>query len=164
MRGREINYTFWGEPIDDNWYEWYLAVRKLFEKYGYKITHYGIISDSYSPGKAVTANRKEKEIIRILESGEVPKCFECHSAPKDFITVIGDSHLSCIRSDKFISVFYLENQISSIDENDIMEMKKFIRFKSGEVFASRKYCTAVYSFSREQKTCDDFELIKTIED
>ena len=21
MRGREINYTFWGEPIDTNWYE-----------------------------------------------------------------------------------------------------------------------------------------------
>ena len=34
MRGREINYTFWGEPIDTNWYEWYLAVRTLFEKYG----------------------------------------------------------------------------------------------------------------------------------
>ena len=163
MRGREINYTFWGEPIDTNWYEWYLAVRTLFEKYGLKITHYGISSASYSPDNVVTAKRKEKELIRILQSGEVPKTIECYSVPKDFITVIGDSRLSCIRTKKFISVFYNEDRIDGIDENDIMEMKKYIRFKSGEVFSSYRYGTAGYSYDQIHGKFDDFEHIKTIE-
>jgi len=163
MRGREVNYTFWGEPVDTNWYEWYLAVKKLFEKYGYEITHLGIFSASYISDKVVTARRKEKTLIEILKSGEAPDAIECYTVPKDFITVIGDSRLSCIRTKNFISIFYLENQISNIDENDFMEMKKFIKFESGEVFASSKYCTVVHSYSREQKTWDDFELIKTLE-
>ena len=37
---KEINYTFWGESIDSNWYEWFLAVKAMFEKCGYEVTHH----------------------------------------------------------------------------------------------------------------------------
>ena len=161
LRSKEINYTFWGKPIDTNWYEWHLAVIKLFEKYGLKITHYGFSSASYDPDRIVTAMRKQKEIIRIIQSGEVPKSIECFSLPKEFNSVC-DSPLTCVRTNEFISVFYHEDDIS-IDENDIMEMKKFIKCEYGEVFSSYRYLTVMYSYSREHGKFSDFELIKTIE-
>lgn len=161
MRSREINYTFWGKPIDTNWYEWQLAVTKLFEKYGLKITHYGFTSASYDPDRIVTAMRKQKEIIRIIQSGEIPKTVECFSLPKEFNSIC-DSALTCVRTKEFISVLFHEDDIS-IDENDIMEMKKFIKFEYGEVFSSYSYLTVMYSYSREHGKFDDFELIKTIE-
>jgi len=165
MRGREINYTFWGEPIDTNWYEWFLAVRTLFEKCGYKITHYAIDSESYHPDRAVTALRKEKAIENILKTGEVPKSIECYSVPKDYITLIGDHSLCCIRTRNFISVIVRENAMQHLDESAILEMKKYIRFESGEVFSADKCNSFFISYERTEKmkSSHHYELIKAIE-
>ncbi|WP_026529208.1 hypothetical protein [Butyrivibrio sp. VCD2006] len=158
---KEINYTFWGEDIKTNWYDWYVEVQKLFEKMGYKISHYGISSKSYSPDKIVTASRKEKEIIKILNSGEVPEDLEFYSLPKDYNSAIGDFDLLCVRTSEFISVVFKEKDISNIDENDILRMKEYITFSFGEVFSSSDYSSMVYSYTKDKENVPTYKLIKT---
>jgi len=160
---REINYTFWGESIDSNWYEWFLAVKDLFEKCGYKVTHYGINSESYNPDKAVTASRKEKAIVELLKSGEVPNSIEFYSVSKDFVTVSGDAALYCLREKNCICVIVRESAVPDINEDAIMEMKKYIKFESGEVFSARILNSIFYSHSKTHDKFHEYEFIKNIE-
>lgn len=164
---REINYTFWGESIDANWYDWYLAVKDLFERTGFKITHYGADFDSYHPDKCVTALRKEKAIVELLKSGEVPDCLECYAVPNDFKTVLGDFTLYCVREKTHISVVVREDYVPLVDENAILGMKKFINFESGEVFSANKCNSCWFSSTRDRDKnmvkMHGYELIRTIE-
>ena len=162
---KEINYTFWGKSIDTNWYEWYQAVKAMFEKNGCKITHLGINSESYNPKGAVTAARKEKALVEILKSGEVPLSVDLYSVPKDFTTVIGDSDIICFRRKDLIFVIVRERIMTHIDEDSILEMKKFIKFESGEMFSANSCNSFFYSITRDKERAKhhNYEFIKNIE-
>ena len=160
---KEINYTFWGESIDSNWYEWFLAVKAMFEKCGYEVTHYGPDFDSYNPDHVVTAARKEKALVELLKRGEVPNSFDFYSVPKDYTTVAGDASLYCLRTKDFICVVVRESAVPNVDEDAIMEMKKYIKFESGEVFSARTLNSIFYSYSKTSCKFHEYEFIRTIE-
>ena len=162
---KEINYTFWGESIDSNWYEWYQTVEAMFEKHGCKITHLGINSESYNPNGVVTALRKEKALMEILKNGEVPNAIECYSVPKNYTTVGGDFDICCIRKNNFISVIIREKNILNIDEKSIWDMKKYLKFDSGEVFSAEKLNSLFYTYTRDKGKVNhlNYEFIKNID-
>ncbi len=158
-----ISYTFWGEGIGTNWYEWYMYVDKLFEKVGYNITHIGIKSQSYMSNKILTAKRKEKEIIQILKEGDNPSCFECYSLPSIFEVAAFDYNILCVRTDKFISLVLQEKDLNKLDERTILEMKKYIYFSCGEVYTTLKNeVPLLYAYTKNISSLESFEFVKNI--
>lgn len=161
---KKISYTFWGDSIDSNWYEWHMAVANLFDKLGYKITHYGISSGSYHPNKVVTAARRRKVLLDILKSGEVPDAIECYALPKDFNAAACDYYIFCSRdSTHQLITFVMREEVAlGIDDKDILEMKKYIRFSEGEVYSTYGEVPMNYAYSRDKKRLNSYELIKKI--
>ncbi len=160
---KKISYTFWGDEINTNWDDWYLAVKNMFNNYGYKITHYGFFSKSYSSNNVVTALRKEKEITKIIKSGEVPDSMECYSLPKDFGSAMSDYNFLCVRTKDFISVVFTEKDMIRINDEEIMKMKNYIKFSYGEIYSSLGEVPVVYAYTRDKRSLSSYELIKRIE-
>ena len=160
---KKISYTFWGDEINTNWDEWYEYVKKMFNNMGYNITHYGFSSKSYSSNNIVTAKRKEKEIAKIIQSGEIPDSIECYSLPENFRTAVSDYNYLCVRTSNFISVVFTEKDLNRISEADIMKMKNYIKFSFGEVYSTYGQVPVMYAYTKDKRSVPSYELIKRLE-
>ena len=129
---KRISYAFWNVRwITNDWDKWYFDVKEFFENYGYEVTHFGIISQSYNSGKLLTVARKEKEMIDKIRKGEKPILMSLYSLPPKYKSASFDYNMSMVRREGFISV-----TINECDYNITNEKKAFYFIDAPAMYCS----------------------------
>lgn len=136
MEASTVSITLWGDGlIKGNWLDWYHDIGIIFQELGYKRTHIGIDCKSYSNRKIVTIKRKEKSILDILQSEDIPKSMSCYSLIKDYKVAMFDYDVMAVRQSQYISIIFNRNDLVKIDiDNVIFMLKQYIEFQCGEVY------------------------------
>lgn len=159
-----VSITLWGDGlVKGNWLNFYNDIGIIFQKMGYKRTHIAIDCKTYMNKKIVTTNRKEKEIINILQSGDIPKSISCYSLSKDYKVAMFDYDVMAVRQSEYISVVLNRNDLVKIDiDNTIFILKHYIEFKSGEVYQmDREEMPLMYA--ARAKTINPFKSLVILE-
>lgn len=136
MGRRTISLTMWGKLLNKySWNEWYIDVKKIFEMLGLDITHLGIDSPRYHSGKVLTVSRKEKEILKSFEEGEIPTSFACYSLPKDYRTAAFDYNLFISRREEYITIIMKEEYYNAEKvDSFITILNKYIDLERGQIY------------------------------
>ena len=136
MEELTVSLTLWGKLLNEHsWNEWYIDVKKIFGVLGLDVTHLGVISSRYHSGKVLTVSRKEKEILRSFEEGELPTSFSCYSLPKDYRTAAFDYNLFIVRREDLITIIMKEEYYDA-DKVDsfITIINKYIDMERGQIY------------------------------
>ncbi len=165
MSEKVISITLWGNGSEmGKWIDWYDDIKEIMNSLGYKQTHIGIKSKSYTSGKALTVARKEKEILAKIKDGEIPLIMECLSLPKGYKQAAFDYEFYCARTEEYISVMMKEADYNPDNEQMIISvLKKYINSEYGEIYSAlRSDAPFVYATTRDVNNLKSYELIKKI--
>lgn len=162
---KRITYSFWGnDKKEHNWIDWYYDVKCLFHDFGYELSHVSVDFELYNPPKILTVKRKEKEIIHLMENGEIPKSFECFSLPNGFKTATFDYDIYCVRNNKYISYSLYENIMDEKNEDRIIQItNKYFIPENGEVFLSSiDEVPLLYVATKNKHNVKSYEYVKSL--
>lgn len=136
MEASTVSITLWGDGlIKGNWLDWYHDIGIIFQELGYKRTHIGIDCKSYVSRKIVTIERKEKSILDILQSEDIPKSMSCYSLIKDYKVAMFDYDVMAVRQSEYISIILNRSDLVKIDiDNVIFNLTQYIELQCGEVY------------------------------
>lgn len=136
MEASTVSITLWGDGlIKGNWLNWYHDIGIIFQELGYKRTHIGIDCKSYTSKKIVTIERKEKSILDILQSEDIPKSMSCYSLIKDYKVAMFDYDVMAVRQSEYISIILNRSDLVKIDiDNVIFNLTQYIDLQCGEVY------------------------------
>lgn len=165
MDKKVISITLWGNGTEKGkWIEWYEDIKEIMNSLGYKNTHIGIDSKSYTSGKILTVARKEKEILAKIRDGEIPSSLSCYSLPKGYRQAALEYELYCDRGEKDISVIMNETDYTPENEQMIISvLKKYIDSEYGAIYSAlRSDAPWLYVGNRNLKGLKSYELIKKI--
>lgn len=164
MAERNVSITMWGFP-EGGWIEWYSDIKTLMKQLGYENTHIGLMSDHYTSGKLLTVVRKEKEIIKKITEGEIPRSFSCYSLPKEYKIASFDYNIMCERNASYMSVIIKESDYDTANECLIVSvMKKYIRLEYGEIYSSIvSEMPLLYAETNNSNNLKSYVFIKNIE-
>lgn len=165
MDEKVISITLWGNGAEKGkWIEWYDDIKEIMNSLGYKQTHIGIESKSYTSGKILTVVRKEKEILAKIKDGEIPLSFCCYSLPKGYRQAVFDYEFYCERARGDISVIMKEADYNLDNEQIIISvLKKYINSEYGEIYSAlRSDAPWIYAGTRDVNNLETYELIKKI--
>ncbi len=131
MDNLTVSLTMWGDLRDDyNWLAWYTDMKRIFQMFELSITHLGVTGSQY-PKKVVTVARKEKEILKKIEDGNLLTDFACYSLPKDYRAAVFDYNLLIYRESSLITLivgkeYYETEKIDSCIEifNQYIDMNR----------------------------------------
>lgn len=159
-----VSITLWGDGlVKGNWLDFYNDIGIIFRKMGYKRTHIAIDCKTFLNKKIVTTNRKEKEIINILKSGDIPKSISCYSLSKDYKIAMFDYDVMVVRQSEYISVVLNRSDLVKLDiDNTISILKQYIEFKIGEVYQMDREEMPLMYASRA-KTINPFKSLVILE-
>ncbi len=158
-----ISYTFWGTQIESDWLEWYRYVEKLFAKTGHTITHVAVKTDFSKTGRITRISKKKIEEIGKIKNNGNSFCVEVYSLPINYEIAAFDYDILCVRTECFISLVIKEQDSKHIGENDILGMKKFLDYKSGEVYSTlNNEVPLLYAFTNDSNNLSTYEFIKNI--
>ena len=135
MEDNTVSITLWGDGlVKGKWIEWYNSIGLIFQSLGYKRTHIGMQSQSYSNSKIVTAARKEAHILQLLQNEE-PQTLSCYALPKEFRTAAFDYEELAVREAGYISLIVKENDLKRMDVDAVIEqLIQYIEFEDGELY------------------------------
>lgn len=165
MDKKVISITLWGNGAEKGkWIEWYDDIKEIMNSLGYKQTHIGITSKSYTSGKILTVARKEKEILAKIKDGEIPSSFSCYSLPKGYRQAVFDYEFYCEREEKDVSVIMNEVDYNPDNEQMIISvLKKYIDSEYGEIYSAlRSDAPWIYAGTRKVNDLKSYELIRRI--
>ena len=148
MEASTVSITLWGDGlIKGNWLNWYHDIGIIFQELGYKRTHIGIDSKSYSNSQIVTIARKEKAILDILQSGETPESMSCYSLIKDYKVAMFDFDVMAVRQSEYMSIIFNRSDLVKIDvDNVIFNLTQYMELQCGEVYQmDRKEVPLMYA-------------------
>lgn len=165
MDKKVISITLWGNGTEKGkWIEWYEDIKEIMNSLGYKHTHIGIDSKSYTSGKVLTVARKEKEILAKIRDGEIPTSLSGYSLPKEYRQAAFDYEFFCIRNKEYVLVMMNEADYNPDNEQMIISvLKKYINSEHGEIYSGlRSDAPFIYAVTRKVNDLKSYELIKTI--
>ncbi len=163
MEACTVSITLWGDGlIKGNWLDWYNDIGIIFQQLGYKRTHIGIECKSYVNKKIVTIERKERSIINILQSGDMPKSLSCYSLSKEYKVAMFDYDIMAVRQSEYISVIVNKSDLAKVEmENIISDLKQYIEFRRGEVYQmDREEMPLLYAANA--KTINPFKSLEIL--
>ena len=123
--------------VEGRWLEWYQDMVELFRLLGHKPTNIAVEFPGDKRIRELTVARKEKEILRRIEDGEMPTFMGVDVLPKP--REYDDSTLFTNRSNKSCSkdLYFAINttRCNPVDPEMIMEvLKKYSTLAYGEIF------------------------------
>ena len=96
MDNLTVSLTMWGDLRDDyNWLAWYTDMKRIFQMFELSITHLGVTGSQY-PKKVVTVARKEKEILKKIEDGNLLYKMDRKDTP--WLYAMGENDISFYKS------------------------------------------------------------------
>ena len=165
MEEKVISITLWGNGTKKGkWLDWYYENKNLMKDLGYKLTHIGIQSQSFTSGKILTVARKEKEILSKISDGEIPFSFACYSLLKNYKTASFDYEILSVRKEEYISIIIKEVDYDRLNIQDVISMmKKYIDYEYGEIYiTSRAEMPLLYAATRNADNIKSYSLLKKI--
>ncbi|QKS55506.1 hypothetical protein HUB98_03705 [Paenibacillus barcinonensis] len=128
------------EPNDiKQWNDFYLFSKEIITSLNFKPNYIGISGDSFQDSKLRTLVRTEKKLLKSFEKEEYIEALEVYALPQDFTIAAFDYNVYIARSkqvefDHILATFTSE-VFKDLDQERLVDLlKRFIVFKSGEIF------------------------------
>lgn len=138
-----VGIVMYGEAKEDKnvWKDWLAYAKSVSEMLDYKLTHFGIESDSWKDGNVKTLSRSGKRLLEIIHNYENIEHLSFYSLPKNYHTACGSNELYIdlnARRKYVYCEFPLEKYNESLGERLLNDMGNFIICNKSEIFTMEK--------------------------
>ena len=161
-----VGIVMYGEAKEDKnvWKDWLAYAKSVSEMLDYKLTHFGVESDSWKDGNVKTLSRSGKRLLEIIHNYENIEHLSFYSLPKNYHTASGSKelYLELYPRGKWVYCeFLLEKYNESLGKELINGMGDFVACHKREIFTVGKdQCTYNYAFKGRG---DDISQYPTLE-